>query len=131
MVLYFFMPIRRTINHDDRIVFTRCEGVMTDHDIQVDQRMFWTQDWVASYGEVFDMTHADVTQLGKTRSQYAAVVASDEATNLIPVAMVYANDSHKALADRYIEGRNGLSDKALCAAFPTADQALDWLTEQL
>ena len=125
------MPIRRTIDHESRVVITQCVGVLTDHDIQIDQRTFWSQDWIAGYGEVFDMAAADVSQVGKNRSRYAAVVAADETTSKIPVALVYANETQRALAERYIKGRRDLSSDATCAMFDNPDEALVWLREQI
>ncbi len=124
------MPIQRVIDHDSRIVTTRCEGVMTDTDIQVTQRTFWAQDWAAAYAELFDMRAADFSGIvGERSSRYAAVVASDKTANLVPVAMVFdpQNEAQTVIATRYVANRNAMSDEAACAAFEDTAAAEQWL----
>ncbi len=127
------MPIRRTIDHAGKVVTTRCEGVMTVADIQVEQRLFWSQDWVSGYGEIFDMRQADFSDVLAARSRYAPVVASSVATNQIPVAMVYdqADATQLALASRYIEGRKSLSEESTCEGFDNIGAAETWLRQRL
>ncbi len=127
------MPIRRTIDHAGKVVTTQCEGLMTTADIQVEQRLFWSQDWVADYGEIFDMRAADFRDVLAARSRYAPVVASNEAANLVPVAMVYdqSDETQSALATRYIEGRRALSGKSTCAGFNDISAAETWLRQRL
>lgn len=127
------MPIERTIDHDNRIVTTRCVGRMTSDDIQVDQRMFWAQDWVAGYGELFDMRGADVSALVADRSRYAAVVASDEVTDLVPVAMLHdgSDEAQRALSDRYVAGRRAMSSDPACEEFDDVRAAQAWLRSRL
>lgn len=127
------MPIRRTIDHAGKVVTTQCEGLMTLADIQVEQRLFWSQDWIAGYGEVFDMRAADFSEVLAARSRYAPVVASNENANLIPVAMVYdhRDETQSALATRYIEGRRALSDQSICEGFEDISAAENWLRQRL
>ncbi len=127
------MPIERTIDHDTRIVTTRCTGRMTSDDIQVEQRMFWAQDWVAGYGELFDMRDADVSALVAERSRYAGVVSSNEATDLVPVAMLHdgTDEAQLALADRYMAGRRAMSQQPTCEQFDDPQAARAWLLSRL
>ncbi len=127
------MPINRSIDHETRIVTTQCWGAMTHSDIQVEQRTFWMQDWLNGYGEIFDMRKADFTDILGTRSRYAAVVASSDQTDLVPVAMVFdqQNPSQKELASRYIEDRRALSEVSTCEGFEDFQQAEQWLKQRL
>lgn len=127
------MPITRNIDHSAKIITTRCKGLMTDTDIQVEQRTFWAQDWLSGYGEVFDMREADFSAILDAHSRYAGVVASNEQTNLVPVAMLFDenNDSQRQLAERYINGRRALSDHSTCEGFQDLTSATRWLAEQL
>ena len=127
------MPIDRSIDHDSRIVTTRCSGIMTNSDIQVEQRTFWMQDWLNGYGEIFDMREADFSEILGPRSRYAAVVASSEQTDLVPVAMVFddQNASQNELANRYIEDRRALSELSTCEGFEDVQQAEQWLKLRL
>ncbi len=127
------MPIHRSIDHESKIVTTRCSGSMTNADIQVDQRTFWSQDWLTGYGELFDMRDADFAAILGARSSYAAVVASDEATDLVPVAMVFdaSNETQTELAARYMEDRRALSAASTCEGFTDLAQAAAWLEQKL
>ncbi len=127
------MPIHHLIDHADRIVTTDCSGRMTDEDIQVDQRIFWAQDWTAGYGELFDMRGADFSGIAGTRSRYAGIVASDEAAALVPVALLCDpdDDGQRSVADRYVEGRRAMSAESTCRAFDDSAAAMAWLRTQL
>ncbi len=127
------MPITRNIDHSNKVVITRCHGEMTETDIQVDQRTFWSQDWLQGYGEVFDMRAADFTEILGMHSRYAAVVASNEQTNVVPVAMLFDtdNESQRLLAQRYITGRRALSDDITCEGFDDLAEATAWLAQKL
>ena len=79
------------------------------------------------------MREADFSTILDTHSRYAAVVASNEETNLVPVAMLYdvTNESQVKLAERYINGRRALSDHSTCEGFEDLAAATSWLAERL
>lgn len=127
------MPIQRSIDQQTRIVTTQCLGRMTDMDVHVDQRAFWTQDWVSGYGELFDMREADFSGLTGERSRYAPVVASNTTAAAVPVALLHdaADAAQVNLARRYVEGRLAQGGQPTCRAFTEAEAATAWLSEQL
>lgn len=127
------MPIRREIDHEGRIVRSICEGEMTAEDIQIDQRTFWTQDWLREFGEIFDMREADFSALVDYRSRYAAVATSDEQVKDVPVAMLHSDrhPSQRKVADQYVRARQVLDDVERCREFDDAEEAEAWLRAQL
>lgn len=53
------MPIENTINHEDRIIYSKCTGVMKKEDFDLYIKNIWTENTYYGFNEIFDTVDAD------------------------------------------------------------------------
>jgi len=124
------MPIENTIEHNQRCVYTICNGIMCAQDFDDYIGRIWTDSSHFGYNEFFDTTLADWSEfdfsyLLDIAKQAAQLTAIDTSSRL---AWYVTEGKDKELTDFYITVKSFItSESRSLEAFYNREDALAWL----
>ena len=124
------MPIKNTINEEEKIIYTSCSGIMTEDDFKEYIHNVWSHGNYYGYNELFNTTEANWDDFDFGFLLYVAQSAAKLKT-IDPnskLAWVVLEGKQQKLTDFYISAKSMLpvQSRAL-EAFFSRDEALAWL----
>ena len=125
------MALDYKIDHQQRLVATRCSGTLTDADVFHYQRDVWSQPEVQGYNELVDMTDVEQVELpsvGRARQLAAVSAKMDGEAPPSKFAIVAVTELHYGLGRMYSSWRNtDERSKKEVSVFRSRAEALAWL----
>jgi len=126
------MPIEYRIDHQNRIVFAKGLGVMTDADVFGYQQEVWSRPEVEGYNELVDMDSVTRIDLPSTDRVAALAMKSaimDSRFYASKFAIVASQDVSFALG-RMFQAYREMDPRSTkqVEVFRSLDQALNWLS---
>ena len=129
------MPIIFKIDHDQRLVIAKPQGVLTDADVFGYQQEVWSRPEVRGYNELIDM--AGVTEIEFVSTKRIAFLADLSASMDPPaltskLAIIATTDLHFGLARMYETYRETAKQGTKTVrVFGNRNEALEWLGVRL
>ena len=124
------MPITNLINHEEKIIYTSCSGLMTVDDITLYINETWSHDKYYGYNELFDTVNGDWSEFDFSFLLNIAEQAS-KLTTIDPnskLAWYVLEGKQKELTDFYKSAKSIIQTRSRALeAFYSRDEALQWL----
>jgi hypothetical protein len=123
------MPLRVRIDHRQRVILVRGEGIVTDRDLLEYVREYLGETELSGYDELFDLTEADlhdVTYAGLSAVASAAAATDPQAT-AIKIAILVSQVLGLGLSRIYQALREVKGGHRLTRVFWDRDECMEWL----
>lgn len=124
------MPINNTLDHDEKIIYSICTGLMTEQDFVEYIKRIWSHDAHYGYNEVFNTVEGnwdnfDFGFLLKVAENAAKLQTIDTDTKL---AWIVLEGKQKDLTTFYKAAKSLTNTKSRSLeAFYSIDEAMTWL----
>lgn len=124
------MTINNIINEEEKIIYTTCNGLMTEIDFELYVQEVWSHDKYYGFNELFDTVDGDWSQfdfsfLFKVAEKASQLGTIDPNSKL---AWYVLEGKQKELTDFYKSVKSVMQTRSRALeAFYSRDEALQWL----
>ena len=126
------MPVSARPDHQLRIVYTICSGLLTIDEIEHYQKTFWLKPEIYGYNELFDLSAADISNI---RTEHLIKMAENVAKQYMldtdsRLALLIGNKNQIPVAEFYLAAKLLLPVPTRdTKMFDSKDKAMKWLQE--